>query len=241
MRKISPPPGFDPRTVQAEASRYTDWATGPTELICKLSKPTILLGVWHHVKVILEWNPKKFTRKRSGPGVQPWICRRQPNGEANHDTSRHLHLDRFPAGTKNRKKQQKRFFVLLLFLPVRNVYSCTVSSHTRIVSICLQAFSNTPTVTYNRNAINKCCSRNKFCIHVSSIVSFRALTFSSLAVSLRTTRFNIQKFYMVLALRLVFCLDLRTDSDSWFTHHWLIGFYNRGGKCLQRGTDWFFI
>ena len=27
------------------------------------------------------------------------------------------------------------------------------------------------------------------------------LTFQSLAVSLRTTRFNIQKFYMVLALR----------------------------------------
>jgi len=23
-------------------------------------------------------------------------------------------------------------------------------------------------------------------------------------------------------------------------HHKLIGFYNRGGKCLQRGTDWFF-
>jgi len=25
-RKISPPPGFDPRTVQAVAIRYTDWA-----------------------------------------------------------------------------------------------------------------------------------------------------------------------------------------------------------------------
>jgi len=43
----------------------------------------------------------------------------------------------------------------------------------------------------------------------------------------RTTRFNIKKFYMVLALRWVFCTDLRTDS----------GFYNCGGKCLQRGTD----
>ena len=30
MRKISPPPGFDPRTVQPVASRYTDWATRPT-------------------------------------------------------------------------------------------------------------------------------------------------------------------------------------------------------------------
>ena len=26
VRKISPPPVFDPRTAQAVASRYTDWA-----------------------------------------------------------------------------------------------------------------------------------------------------------------------------------------------------------------------
>jgi len=29
-RKISSPPGFDPRIVQPVFSRYTDWATGPT-------------------------------------------------------------------------------------------------------------------------------------------------------------------------------------------------------------------
>jgi hypothetical protein len=29
-RKISPPPGFDPRTVQPVVSRCTDWATRPT-------------------------------------------------------------------------------------------------------------------------------------------------------------------------------------------------------------------
>ena len=56
------------------------------------------------------------------------------------------------------------------------------------------------------------------------------LTLKSLAVSLRTTRFNIQIFYMVLALRRVFCTDIRTDRD-------LFGFYNHGGKCLLRGTD----
>jgi hypothetical protein len=28
--KISPPPGFDPRTVQPVVSRYTDYATQPT-------------------------------------------------------------------------------------------------------------------------------------------------------------------------------------------------------------------
>jgi hypothetical protein len=32
VRKISPPTGFDPPTVQPVASRYTDWATRPTDL-----------------------------------------------------------------------------------------------------------------------------------------------------------------------------------------------------------------
>ena len=30
MRKISSPPGFDPRTAYSVASRYTDYATRPT-------------------------------------------------------------------------------------------------------------------------------------------------------------------------------------------------------------------
>jgi hypothetical protein len=30
VRKISPLPGFDPRTVQPVVIRYTDWATRPT-------------------------------------------------------------------------------------------------------------------------------------------------------------------------------------------------------------------
>jgi hypothetical protein len=34
VRKISPPPGFDPRTVQPVVSRYTDWATRPTQNLC---------------------------------------------------------------------------------------------------------------------------------------------------------------------------------------------------------------
>jgi len=38
------------------------------------------------------------------------------------------------------------------------------------------------------------------------------LTFQNLAVSLRTTSFNIQKFYMVLDLRWVFFTNLRTNS-----------------------------
>jgi hypothetical protein len=33
VQKISPPPGFNPRTVQLVASRYTDWATEPTPFV----------------------------------------------------------------------------------------------------------------------------------------------------------------------------------------------------------------
>jgi hypothetical protein len=47
----------------------------------------------------------------------------------------------------------------------------------------------------------------------------RILTFYSLAVSLRTNRFPIQKFYMVLALRWVSCTHFRTHSDLCFIRH----------------------
>ena len=33
VQKISPPPGFDPQTVQPVASHYTDWATRPTVIV----------------------------------------------------------------------------------------------------------------------------------------------------------------------------------------------------------------
>jgi hypothetical protein len=38
----------------------------------------------------------------------------------------------------------------------------------------------------------------------------------------------------------LFCILLRTNSDLCHLHHKLIGFYNRDGKCLQRGTNWGF-
>ena len=45
------------------------------------------------------------------------------------------------------------------------------------------------------------------------------LTIQTLAVSLCTTRLNIKKFYMMLALRRVFCKDLRTESGVWCIRH----------------------
>ena len=77
------------------------------------------------------------------------------------------------------------------------------------------------------------------CFHGVEI-PFSYLTFQIPAVSLHTTRFNIQKFYMALALLWVFCMDIRKYSDFCFRQHKLTGFYNSGGKCLQRGTNWIF-
>jgi hypothetical protein len=37
--KSRPPPGFDPRTVQPVASRYTDYATLPTVIYIPFRKP----------------------------------------------------------------------------------------------------------------------------------------------------------------------------------------------------------
>jgi len=53
----------------------------------------------------------------------------------------------------------------------------------------------------------------------------------------RTNSFNGQQLYDLLN---VFCIYLRTNSDLCHLHHKLTGFYNRDGKCLQRGTDWAF-
>jgi hypothetical protein len=41
VRKISPPPEFDPQTVQSVASRYTDRATWPTlYYVCEMKHTT---------------------------------------------------------------------------------------------------------------------------------------------------------------------------------------------------------
>jgi len=71
-------------------------------------------------------------------------------------------------------------------------------------------------------------------INKNLIILFIPLTFQSLAVSLRTARFNIQKFYMVLALSVLYGSQNR---QRLLLYKSLTGFYNRGGKCLQRGTD----
>ena len=51
--------------------------------------------------------------------------------------------------------------------------------------------------------------------------------------------FNIHKFYVLPTQCIyVFCVDLRTNSDYFPIQHKLVGFCNRDGECLLRGTDW---
>jgi hypothetical protein len=50
VRNNSPPPGFDPRTVQSLASRNTDRATRPTEILYTLVKlSTVVVSDGVHI------------------------------------------------------------------------------------------------------------------------------------------------------------------------------------------------
>ena len=50
-------------------------------------------------------------------------------------------------------------------------------------------------------------------------------------------QFNINQFYVLPTQCVyVFCVDLRTNSDYFTVQHSLVGFYNRDGVCLLRGT-----
>jgi len=63
-----------------------------------------------------------------------------------------------------------------------------------------------------------------------------ALTFKSLAITLRTTRFNAQKFHLVLTLRL--CVLCGSQQTVTFVLHNIsrLVLYSRDGECLLRGT-----
>jgi hypothetical protein len=50
VRKISPPPGFDPRTVQPLGSRYAERATGPPDHIFYIRQ--ILEKKWEYNEAV---------------------------------------------------------------------------------------------------------------------------------------------------------------------------------------------
>ena len=55
VQKISPLPGFDPRTVQSIASRYTDYATRPTELKTLSIKILLYIVIYDQYITVSLW------------------------------------------------------------------------------------------------------------------------------------------------------------------------------------------
>ena len=82
------------------------------------------------------------------------------------------------------------------------------------------------------------CDRT-FCWHTAKScpgMPLNPLTYQNLAITIRNTRLNTRKFYMMLTLGYAF----RTISQptATFALHNLtrVVLYNRGRECLQRGT-----
>jgi hypothetical protein len=75
VRKISPPPGFDPRTVYPLSSHYTDWATGPTintlniKKFMSFRKVDVRLKILQYVTVF--WHDTNITQHHSVDRYSP--------------------------------------------------------------------------------------------------------------------------------------------------------------------------
>ena len=65
------------------------------------------------------------------------------------------------------------------------------------------------------------------------------LTIQSIAITLRTTRFKIQNFYMVLNITFM-CFVRSAQQAATFALHNIsrLVLYNRSGECLLPGTHW---
>jgi hypothetical protein len=76
VRKISPPPGFDPRTVQPVASRYTDCAT-PAPSQDRIVVKCIKTDLWHRSQV-WQWMRRAGIEQQQSYlhllGPSPSIC-----------------------------------------------------------------------------------------------------------------------------------------------------------------------
>jgi len=87
---------------------------------------------------------------------------------------------------------------------------------------------------------NECLCRRLFKIEVQ--LTRRLFNPSHSSGHYMYHQFNIHNYY-VLPTQCIYvsCKDLRTNSDYLPVDYLLTGFYNRGGVCLLRGTDWVFI
>lgn len=61
------------------------------------------------------------------------------------------------------------------------------------------------------------------------------VTFLNPAVTLHTTRFNVQKFYVVVTLHSYVVYGFQKKNGDLYNINRLV-LYNRGGECSPRGT-----
>ena len=102
------------------------------------------------------------------------------------------------------------------------------------LSLCLKAFTyhQRETCHINVQYITQSVSHNNFLLKYTRISVDSP--FKACQEFYVPTGLTLKKFYMLITFHL--CV-LRTNSDLCHLHHKLIVFYNRGGMCLQRGTD----
>ena len=98
VRKISPSPGFDPRTVQPVASRYTDWANPAPALKCRHqhSRNVYTYTPRSILHVTADANSKPHTFTCIGPTACCKVRRHSPrNGRFGDRTPVRANLYRF--------------------------------------------------------------------------------------------------------------------------------------------------
>ena len=125
-------------------------------------------------------------------------------------------------------------------------YNRDLTLYNPVVTIC------TASITFNNCKLCPHCIY-VFCIYLRTnsdlchlqhkLIGFynRDLTLYSPVVTICTTSITFNNCTLCPHCIYVFCIYLRKNSDLCHLQHKLIGFYNRGGKCLQGGTDLFLI
>ena len=79
------------------------------------------------------------------------------------------------------------------------------------------------------------------CVYSTKLNGIRTVNLLKSTGYVMRQQFNIQQLYALPTQFIyVFCIYLRTNSDLCHLEHKLVGFYNRGEKCLLRGTNWVF-
>jgi len=86
VRKISPPPGFDSRTVQPVVSRYADYATRPTNCVW-----------WHLIYLSPQYGPcltSHFWRLKFWGGFKIFVTCLHPVEQTHREVTEHFLLTR---------------------------------------------------------------------------------------------------------------------------------------------------